>query len=158
MVRKEKMSQTTELDELTSLNLRRRDLELANAIKEVLGFASLSDLASFLLSLGVGEVEKRERERSEVFPVPSFPVSSNFVMGYKCAFCAESGIGEFVYRTKADLFDHQAVDRDLLASGRHESLKLLHIDERRKIHESLRQKKAEEHKEKYEAFKQALMK
>jgi hypothetical protein len=145
-------------NEITTLNVYRSDLPLIATVKDLLGFENSQDLLHVILAKAIEEVERQERVRAEVFPVPTFPVSGNFVMGYKCSLCAESGLGDFVYRTKGELEDHQAVDQDLIASGRYGTLTLLHIDERRKYHESLRQKKAEEHKQKYEAFKQAILK
>jgi hypothetical protein len=144
-------------NEITTLNVYRKDLPLISTVKDLLGFENSQDLLHVILAKAIEEVERQERIRAEVFPLPTFPVSSNFVMGFKCFRCADAGIGDFVYRTKGELLDHQAVDEDLIASGRYGALTLLHIDERRKIHESLRQKKAEEHQKKYEAFKQALV-
>jgi hypothetical protein len=155
-----KMSQELKQEkELTTLNIYREDLALVNAVKDILGFNTLPDLAKFLLSLAVGEVEKRERERSEVFPImPDVTISGNMVTGWKCAFCAEQGIGDFVFRSKADFLDHQEVDRDLIDSGRYGALTLASPDERKRYHESLREKKKAEHEARYKAVKEAIIK
>jgi hypothetical protein len=152
------MSQETQQKEISTLTIYREDLALTNAVKDYLGFDSIGDLVKFLLSLAVNQIEETERKRAETFPVPTFPVSGNFVMGYKCSRCAESGIGDFVYRTKAELEDHQAVDQDLLKSGRYNALTLAHPDERRRYHESLREKKRAEHEARYKAVKEAIIK
>jgi hypothetical protein len=152
------MTQELQQKEITTLSIFREDLALANAVKDYLGFDSIGDLVKFLLSLAVNQIEDNERKRREIFPVSNQTVSGNVVTGWKCQLCAEQGIGDFVFRSRADYLDHQEVDKLLIDSGRFGALTLASPEERRRYHESLREKKKAEHEAMYKAVKEAIIK